>query len=278
MLFEEVAATAGVQYVYRKATPAYARMGGGAVAEDFNNDGWIDLYCAQGAGGPNRLYINYGGTFSNEAALRGADYQGECTTLSAADFDNDDDIDICIMELDARPRVLINDGTGNFTNTLLLSETMHIATGSSWGDVDNDGFLELVMGQWTIPAQTPEPTNLFLYRNNGGASLSVYDFHYHTFFDKQVFSPRFADINNDRLQDLVICSDFGESQLYLNIGGAMYSNITFSSRLGTNGHSETTAIRPSRTSPRRREPRTRGWVVACSCSITTMTGHWICLS
>ena len=46
---------------------------GGAVAEDFDGDGWIDLFALRGGDAPSALYMNRGdGTFSEEASERGA--------------------------------------------------------------------------------------------------------------------------------------------------------------------------------------------------------------
>ena len=49
-------------------------MVGGAVAEDFDGDGWVDLFVLRGGEAPSLLYINQmDGTFAEEAQARGAD-------------------------------------------------------------------------------------------------------------------------------------------------------------------------------------------------------------
>jgi hypothetical protein len=75
MHFTNVTAAANILHTHSHApgttfeNPEFGRMTGGAVAEDFDGDGWTDLYVLQGGEFPNLLYMNQGdGTFANQAA------------------------------------------------------------------------------------------------------------------------------------------------------------------------------------------------------------------
>ena len=230
----------------------YEEMVGGAVAEDFDGDGWVDLFVLRGGEAPSLLYINQmDGTFAEEAQARGADLPTKLgAAAAAADYDNDGDIDIVVAGQTAPHFLLINSGGGRFTvDAAMLMEPASFATSPSWGDVNNDGMLELVLGEWNsnraqayelatklgydskliagsiqaTPAMDPS-TSLFMYRNTGQGRLQLYDFRKQYTADFWVFAPRFADLNGDGLTDLAVVSDFGNSRLYLNVGDGMFEN------------------------------------------------------
>ena len=211
----------------------------GAVAEDFDGDGWIDLYTLQAGGGTNRLYMNTGqGTFQDEATQRGAAWAGNFSGAAAADYDNDGDIDLCLTRLHANPVLLINQGDGTFqSDTHMLPVPSGNVMSPSWGDADNDGFLELAVGQWALDGQ-----NLFLYRNQGDGTLAPYEFRMEPSEDHFVFSPRFADLNNDRRADLAVACDFGFSQLFFNRGAGMFERATLAGGVGTDENGMGSAI------------------------------------
>ena len=114
MHFTNVTAAANILHTHSHApgttfeNPEFGRMTGGAVAEDFDGDGWTDLYVLQGGASPNLLYMNQGdGTFTNQAATRGAALTGNHVGACAADYDGDGDIDIFISSATA-PHLLLS--------------------------------------------------------------------------------------------------------------------------------------------------------------------------
>lgn len=124
--------------------------------------------------------------------------------------------------------LLINTGLGFFVaDTTTLTQSMENSTSPSWDDVDNDGRLDLMIAQWNSSGQ-----GLFLYRNTG-ATLQLYPFRTVPYDDKRIFSPRFADVNNDRLADLLITADFLQSQLYRNRGSGLFERVTSGSGAAT---------------------------------------------
>lgn len=210
----------------------------GTVAEDFDGDGWIDLYVLQTALATNHLYMNYGGTnFVDEAAARGAALSGDFSGAAAADFDNDGDVDLCITQLWGPVLILRNLGAGTFAvDTNVLQFSMTKAMSPSWGDVDNDGLLDLALSQWDT-----EPQNLWLFRNTG-TKLVQYEFRLQLNPDQRMFSPYFADVNNDGLSDLLAVGDFHHSQLYLNRGQGLFERTTDAAGVGTDENGMGTAV------------------------------------
>jgi hypothetical protein len=199
------------------------KFSAGVVAEDFNGDGWFDLYVLRSGILPNLMYINNGGVgFSDEATSRGADLVGFAMGAAAADYDNDGDVDICVTYCSPPHILLINDGSGNFSaDSTMLTLPLTSVTSPAWGDVDNDGLLELVVGQWSNMDE-----NVYLYRNIGNGVLETYEFRSAPHQDIFSFSPRFADFNNDRLSDLMLVCDYRNTQLYMNIGDRLFQNVT----------------------------------------------------
>lgn len=221
MAFTDVTIAAGITHVYSQPvipSPAntlagifeeeYLRMTGGAVAEDFDGDGWIDLYVLQGGISGNLLYMNQrNGTFSESALARGAGLTGIHMGVAAADFDNDGDIDIFISCRESPHLLLINDGTGHFASqTTWFSEPTEFATSPSWGDINNDGLLDLALGAWGFESQ-----DIFVMENVGTSFTKS-----QRLIKGTTFISAFADLNGDRFQDLVGIADFGETSWYFN--------------------------------------------------------------
>ena len=224
MQFTDVTLSAGINHKYVWPPTVNSSTPGGATAADVNGDGWLDLYAVQGDAGPNLLYINnQDGTFTEAAAARGAQLNGLYGTgASAADFDNDGDIDLGVSVYFENSRVLVNDGNGNFTSEIVLPFPFDERTfSSSWGDVDNDGLLELAIGMWVGRNGSHNAQGLYLYKNNGG-TLQNYEFRTVPRIDSHIFAPRFADLNGDRLSDMHVVADYDETRVYMNIGGGQF--------------------------------------------------------
>jgi hypothetical protein len=252
IIFTEITMQAGITHqhvpsILESGSPIQRQhnmMTGGAAAEDFDGDGWLDLFVLGGHQSPPYLYMNNrNGTFSNEAASRGIQLLMITPAgAAAADFDNDGDIDICATEQFAPHYLLMNDGTGQFTvDQVQLLWPPEMGASPSWGDVDNDGLLELAISAWSPPG-LENAENLILYRNVGNGELIPYPFRTQPFYEVYSFTPRFADLNNNRFQDLPVTNDFLRSQIYINQGDSLFERGHPSNGTGTDENGMGSAI------------------------------------
>jgi len=101
-------------------------VGWGTKFFDYDNDGWLDIFVANGHAYPQRDRYrqrkllhrnNRDGTFSEVAAQFGSALMEERASRGTAfgDIDNDGDVDIVVNDLDSAPQLLRNDG-GNKNN------------------------------------------------------------------------------------------------------------------------------------------------------------------
>jgi len=119
--FEEMSARMGVA----AACGQYTSWSGNFF--DFDHDGYGDLFLTNGhphrlIGEEDLLLLNEaGGRFVNVSDQLGPDFQEKFVGRGSAagDYDNDGDMDLLILNLNARPRLLRNDG-GNGRSWIML--------------------------------------------------------------------------------------------------------------------------------------------------------------
>ncbi len=119
-----------VSYEAAVAMVSLPYVGWGTKFFDFDNDGWLDLFVANGHAYPQRDRYrqrkllhrnNRDGTFSEIAAQSGSALMEERASRGTAfgDIDNDGDVDIVVNDLDSAPQLLRNDG-GNKNNWIIV--------------------------------------------------------------------------------------------------------------------------------------------------------------
>ncbi len=146
--FVDVSAESGIA----KARNTYGMT---AVAADFDNDGWPDLYVACDSTQSLLFLNNRNGTFREEALERGAAFNEDGMEqagmgLGVGDFDLDGDLDIFKTHFADDTNILYrNDGKGLFEDVTIRSglgvETRFVGWGADIADLDNDGWPDLFL-------------------------------------------------------------------------------------------------------------------------------------
>ena len=119
-----------VSYAAKVAAVSLPYVGWGTKFFDYDNDGWVDLFVANGHVYPQLQnyrerkllhHNNRDGTFTEVAAQVGSPLMEDRVSRGVAfgDIDNDGDIDLVINDLDGAPQLLRNDG-GNANNSVLI--------------------------------------------------------------------------------------------------------------------------------------------------------------
>jgi hypothetical protein len=213
----------------------------GAIAADFNNDGWPDLYLTNDQI-PNELWIHEGNgnppTFREEALLAGSavnrDGQPEASMgVDAADVDNDGDEDLFMAHLTRETNTLYrNDGTGLFDDTtaeagLGTPSWNFTGFGTAFLDYDRDGWLDVAVVNGAVKVQEtqilagevyPLKQSDQLFRNRGDGTFEEVTAEAGAAFAREAVSRGVAvgDVDNDGDADLLVINNDGAARLLLN--------------------------------------------------------------
>ena len=155
-------------------------LSGAAVVDDFDNDGLLDLFTTewQKDGGIHFYLRNEDGTFRE--ATDAAGLSGLTGGLNAihADFDNDGFADIYLMRgawngaFGLIPNSLLkNNGDGTFRDVTVDAGLLEFepTITSAFADLDNDGWLDLVVGNERQGRARPHGViRIFMNDQNGG--------------------------------------------------------------------------------------------------------------
>lgn len=207
-------------------------LAGSAIADDFDNDNDLDLIVSTlDPDIPVRLYLNNGdGSFSIKKDAGLQDTLGGIN-LSHADFDNDGHMDFYVLrggwlgkEGHVPNSLMRNLGGGVFKDVTFemgLGDYFYPTQAASWADFDNDGDLDLFVGNEQEPGLVA-PCQLF--RNDGDRFVDVAE-------QAGVSNGRFTkaaiwgDFNNDRFPDLYLSHLNGSNRLFQNNQDGTFSNV-----------------------------------------------------
>jgi hypothetical protein len=264
--FEDIAQKAGLKFELRNGASGEFRqpelMVGGVAVLDYNNDGCMDIFFTNGAAMPslkkigpeysNRLFRNNcDGTFTDVTEKAGVAGDGYSMGVAAADYDNDGYPDILVTGVN-RNILYHNRGDGTFED---VTEKAHLggvdphfgklwSVSAAWVDVDNDGWLDLVVTNYVQWDPQHEPvcgspqqqlycrpdayhdTPNQLFRNN----------HDGTFTDITASSGlgaylgkgmglAVADYDGDGLMDIFVANDSVPNFLFHNLGHGKFEEV-----------------------------------------------------
>ncbi|MGH9838679.1 MAG: CRTAC1 family protein [Blastocatellia bacterium] len=265
--FVDVAEQAGIAFKHENgASPdkiMVETFGSGVAWLDYDNDGWLDLFFANGANlnagkaSPgNALLRNTGkGTFVDVTQQAGvAGDGGFGTGVAVGDYDNDGYPDIYVTGYSA-DILYRNNGNGTFTDVTAKAGVKGGGWSSSAGffDYDRDGNLDLYVVRYLDYnlkenphcgyqkegyRQYCDPRNFdglpdLLYRNNGDGTF--------TDVSKKVgvanpagkgLGVAFADFDRDGWPDIYVANDTVRNFLYHNNGDGTFTDLAYSAGAG----------------------------------------------
>jgi hypothetical protein len=225
-----------------------AGMVKGATADDYDNDGWQDIYVSV-MGGPNHLFRNVGAPskipkFVDVTEKAGVAEPNMSFTTWFFDYDNDGWPDIFVSGYWAtmpnivreylgdkehakgdRPRLYHNNRDGTFTDVSREAhlDSLYLTMGANFGDLDNDGWLDFYLGTGAAPLTNIVPHQMF--RNNRGQ-----------YFQNVTTSGGFGHLQKGHAVAFGDIDHTGNQDVFEVIGGAFTSDRFYSALFKNPGH------------------------------------------
>ena len=266
--FTDATAAAGLRFKHNSG--AFGKkylpetMGSGCAFFDADGDGWQDVLFVQSTNWPGRpgagttavLYRNNrNGTFTDVTQQSGLAVPLYGLGVTAADYDNDGDMDVYITALGPN-RLFRNAGGGRFEDVTTRAGVGDpgFSASAMWFDYDADGRLDLFVAnyvEWSIEKDvhctldgktksycTPEsykgqsPT---LYRNRGDGTFEnvtrkagIYD------TANKMLGVALIDFNGDGRLDVFGANDTMPNRLYQNKGDGTFTDVAVAAGVAYN--------------------------------------------
>ena len=209
-------------------------LAGGAIAEDFDGDDDLDLVVSSADPSHSlRFFRNSGdGSFSDQSDAAGlAGLYGGLNILQA-DYDNDGDVDVLVLRggwlfhAGRIPNSLLqNQGDGTFVDITFeagLGQVNYPTQTAAWADYDNDGDLDLYIGNESFSGVS-FPGQLFNNQGNGTfkdlAGLAG------VAQEAMTKSVVWGDYDGDRRPDLYVSNYGAPNRLYHNQGDGTFRDV-----------------------------------------------------
>ncbi|WP_417600689.1 FG-GAP-like repeat-containing protein [Owenweeksia hongkongensis] len=208
---------------------------------DIDNNGFLDIIIGGDDSNNNtkivKVYLNQGS--GNYIRVPFTDFAGVYDgDILAADFDGDQKMDVVLsgsVYFRAQPFSMLykNISNGRFAK-VENNHTQGFSGAADFGDIDNDGDLDLITSGVIKDSGSYVTTHTTLYKNDGTGMYSRFDDT--TFINGENPSVDFGDIDNDGDEDLIVISQSG-GKFYKSDGTGV-----FNSQFSTGGYSKAVSV------------------------------------
>lgn len=151
---------------------------------------------------------------------------GDSRAVNWIDYDNDSDLDLFVTngpQAGQNNCLYRNDGNGTFTKItdVVIVQDGKASDGSTWGDYDNDGNIDLFVANWW-----GQPN--LLYKNNGDGTFTFQSSLSPSIGNTHSETGSWGDYNLDGWLDLYVCNSSNNLRnlLYQNNGDGTFTHIT----------------------------------------------------
>lgn len=202
----------------------YTFLGNGITFYDYDNDGWDDISIATALGDPVYFFKNINGNFISQT-LNIPNNNTRNKQINWVDIDNDGDNDLFLTS-DATGNKLYENLGNMVMQDITLSSGMLTDNfpyyGASWGDYNNDGYLDVFISIRDL--DTPN----ILYKNNGDNTFTIVNAEAGLLTTGMMsFCSAFLDYDNDGDQDIYVSNDKYtiRNLLYRNNGDGTFDEV-----------------------------------------------------
>ncbi|MBT8305499.1 MAG: VCBS repeat-containing protein, partial [Maribacter sp.] len=202
---------------------------------DVNGNGLKDLFIGGSKGTPPSLLLgNKKGLkpHKTENFIKNSNAEDMGSLFFDADNDGDMDLYVCSggvefsqYSTDFLDRLYLNDGDGVFelsSQKLPTTSSVHSTSTVISSDIDNDGDLDLFVGERIIPLKYGNPCSGFILQNDGKGNFT--DITEKTAADLNgigmITDATFQDLDADGDEDLIIVGEFMGIEILVNDGGS----------------------------------------------------------
>ncbi len=230
--FEDIASDLGIDV---------NNIAGGSIVDDFDNDGYLDIVTS-GMGIEESMHYfknNADGTFTDLSDKIGLEGITGGLNIMQADYNNDGLKDILVLrgawkgEFGNEPNSLLkNNGDGTFRDVTIESGLLsyHPTQTATWNDFNNDGWLDLFIGNEHITAWNVKPHPCELYINNQDGTFREIAAQAQCTIMSYVKGVTSGDYDNDGWKDIFISTVDGKRVLLKNKGvhekEILFSDVT----------------------------------------------------
>ena len=222
--YEDVSVSVGINHSFSSISNVF---GGGVSFMDFDGDGWDDVTLATALNEEVRFYKNINGSSFTQVTFPGLSDIGQNKQVLWIDIENDGDKDFFVANHDQANRLFENLGNMTFQDITVASglDLIEESTfGASFGDINNDGFLDLFIMNRNLFNQR----NSIFYLNNGDKTFT--NLTVSAGVDNIPVGPfcgTFIDYNKDGFLDFFIAEDkYYGNVLFENNGNETFTDMS----------------------------------------------------